>query len=394
MITITDKFQCCGCHACAAICPQNCISMQPDDEGFYYPKINVDLCIQCNRCEEVCPVMEGSTLDHTPIAYAAFNKNEAIRMASSSGGIFTLIAEEIINQGGVVFGACFDTDFNVVHDFTEQIVELAKFRGSKYVQSKIGSTYRLAKSFLDEGRMVLFTGTPCQISGLKAYLQKDYDCLICQDIICHGVPSPKVWRKYIEHRESCAAAAAQRIAFREKNEGWKRYSVSFLFKNNTEYRQTADKDLMMQAFLQNVCLRHSCYSCSFKTLSRQSDITLADFWGVENILPEMDDDKGTSLVLLHSEKGKKLFDVIRNQLRYQRVNLTEAIKYNTAAIKSADLNPKRSEFMRNIDAMDLNKAVKKYCGDSFWLKCKRIVYRVLSKIKRTIFVGSCNDVQK
>jgi len=327
-----------------------------------------------------------------PQAYACRNKDESVRLLSSSGGLFTLIAGQIISNRGVVFGASFGHDFTVSHSYAETMEELEGLRGSKYVQSKIGDTYKQIKGFLSQGQLVLFSGTPCQIGGLKAYLQNHYEKLFCVDIICHGVPSPKVWQKYVAYREKRAKSPTRRISFRRKDEGWKRYSVSFSFENNTEYLQTLDKDLYMQAFLRDICLRPSCYACNFKTLHRQSDITLADFWGIQHILPEMDDDKGTSLLLLNSNSGKKMFEGIKNQIAYQEVVMSHAIAYNQPAIKSALQNPKRKTFFKELDQMPFDKLVNRHCSDTAIVRAKkRVKFMVYSVLKS---MGLLNAVQK
>lgn len=378
-LEIKDKKDCMGCHACSNICPQSCISMDTDSEGFWYPKVNYDKCIKCGLCVKVCPTINKITVENNPKAYGCMNKNETVRLESSSGGIFTLVAEQIIDCDGVVFGVGFDEDFEVVHSYIERKEELNKFRGSKYVQSKIGDTYEEVKDFLKQGREVLFTGTPCQISGLKSYLGKEYDNLFTMDNICHGVPSPKVWDKYISYREKEAGSPPRRIAFRLKNEGWKLYSVSFLFNNDTEYRQTLRKDLYMRAFLKDVCLRPSCYECEFKSLHRQSDITLADFWGIQNILPEIDDDKGTSLIFVNSAVGQTMLDRIKNKIECKEVDIDKAVSYNSAAIKSVAYNPNREDFFGELDQLDFDKLVKKYCTDKLEVRVKR-------KVKSTIGV--------
>ena len=268
---------------------------------------------------------------------------------------------------------------HVVHSYTESMDELFKFRNSKYVQSHIGNTYQQAKVFLEKGRSVLFSGTPCQIGGLKAYLGKDFDNLIYQDIICHGVPSPKVWQKYVNYREKCAGAYVQRINFRRKNEGWKRFSISFLFNNDTEYHQPFDEDLMMTTFLRNTCLRPSCYNCSFKTIHRESDITLADFWKIQSLMPEMDDDKGTSLVIINSDKGKKLFDSIKEHTVSKETDFEEAIKSNKAMIESVQLPPAREAFFKDLDQCEFDKLVRKYCIDSAFIRIKRKILDILNK---------------
>jgi len=392
MITIVETQNCTGCYSCSSICPEHCIAMQSDSEGFWYPTADRDTCVECGLCEKVCPMQRKAEVKNDPQAYACRNKDESVRLLSSSGGLFTLIAGQIISNRGVVFGASFGHDFTVSHSYAETMEELEGLRGSKYVQSKIGDTYKQIKGFLSQGQLVLFSGTPCQIGGLKAYLQNHYEKLFCVDIICHGVPSPKVWQKYVAYREKRAKSPTRRISFRRKDEGWKRFSVSFSFENNTEYLQTLDKDLYMQAFLRDICLRPSCYACNFKTLHRQSDITLADFWGIQHILPEMDDDKGTSLLLLNSNSGKKMFEGIKNQIAYQEVGIIQAIAYNQPAIKSALQNPKRKTFFKELDQMPFDKLVNRHCSDTAIVRAKkRVKFMVYSVLKS---MGLLNAVQK
>ena len=238
MIKVEEKSRCSGCHACSNACPKNCIQMTSDEEGFWYPQVDKEKCINCGLCEKVCPIIHKWQPDdsRTTTAMAAINLNEEIRLKSSSGGIFTLIAEEIIKQGGVVFGAALTDDFRSVHHiYVDNTDDLEKLRGSKYVQSKIGDTYKQAKDYLDSGRKVLFTGTPCQIGGLYSYLRTPYENLFTQDIICHGVPSPMVWEKYIEGHERKASSKTNIVTFRNKANGWKAYSVFIGFDNYKEY---------------------------------------------------------------------------------------------------------------------------------------------------------------
>ena len=378
---INNKKDCMGCHACASICPKSCISMESDKEGFLYPNVDYNLCIRCKQCINVCPIINKEEVMNDPVAYSCINNDETIRLDSSSGGIFTLVAERVIARDGAVFGATFNDQFEVEHVFVETKENLEQLRGSKYVQSKIGNSYKKAKEFLDSGREVLFTGTPCQIAGLKSYLEKLYTNLSTMDIVCHGVPSPDVWHKYVEFRETEAGSLAQRIAFRRKDEGWKRFSVSFLFKNNTEYRQNLWNDLFMRAFLKDVCLRPACYDYKYKGLNRQSDLTLADFWGVQNILPKMDDDKGTSLIFVNSEMGQRLFNEVKDKMLYQEVDINEAVKYNSAAIKSVKYNPKRDGFMAEKESLPFDKLVAKYCNEPLQ---RRIRNKVRSGIKKIL----------
>jgi coenzyme F420-reducing hydrogenase beta subunit len=354
-----------------------------DEQGFLYPEVDEKNCSNCGLCEKICPITNPISNEkkiEDIRAYAAINSNEEIRLNSSSGGVFTLIANYVVENGGAVFGVGFDDNFNAVHKMAESINGIEEFRGSKYVQSTIGNTYKLAKESLDQGKMVLFTGTPCQIGGLYAYLRKDYENLITQDLICHGVPSPSVWQKYVEYRSTLALASVRRISSRRKNYGWKRFSVSFSFENDTEYLCPFPRDPFMRLFLDNYCLRPSCYDCSFKGKIRQSDITLADFWGVNNVLPEMDDDKGTSLIFVNSEKGRKIFDAIKSNLNYKPTAIEYAVKYNSAMISSVKPAKKQKQFWVDFNKKSFNKLEKKYCKPVKVSKLRII----LSKIKRKI----------
>ena len=385
MINIHEKAKCSGCGACRDICSVRAIDLVADDEGFLYPRINIEECIKCGKCDRICPIEnrrkkadEGNKI----IAYAAQTKDEYIRQNSSSGGIFTEIATYIINNGGIVFGAAFDETFKVIHIGVDDTDNLERLRGSKYVQSEIGNTYAQVKTYLESERMVLFTGTPCQIAGLYSYLGKNYDNLYTQDIICHGVPSPMVWKKYVEFREKKAAAKLRRPFFRHKKYGWKKYSVQFQFTNGTEYIQDISDDLYMRGFLRNLCLRPSCYHCAFKSKNRAADITLADFWRIEKICPELDDDRGTSLVILHSSRGRELFDKIKDNLIYQKTDFEGAIKYNPAMTESVPVNSDRSAFMKCIKEDGFKSAEKRYLSIPFISRVRKKIKTITQSIRR------------
>lgn len=380
MINIEDKTQCSGCFACASKCPKDAITMKEDDYGFKYPVVDKSKCINCGLCDRVCPIINNKEINNEPSAYACINKNENIRMKSSSGGIFTLIAEYILSQNGIVFGAAFNDLFEVEHISIEKIEELEKLRTSKYLQSSIGNSYKEAKTFLDEGRKVLFTGTPCQIEGLKRFLNNEYENLYTQDIICHGVPSPKVWKRYINYRRNSDKDILKKVNFRNKEKGWKEYSLKLVYSNKC-YSKTQKEEPYMRVFLSNLCLRDSCYACSFKKYNRISDLTLADFWGIDNIDKTLNDDKGTSLVIVNSNKGKKLFDYIKSSCIIKEVDLDEAIKYNKSFISSAGYNKNREGFFKELDNKDFIQLVKKYVPQPSLLKrCVRKVKRVIKKI--------------
>ena len=320
MVKIQDKTACCGCASCVQLCPKQCISFNEDNEGFRYPSVDFGSCIKCGLCEKVCPIIchEEPRLPLT--VYAAKNNDRFVRQQSSSGGVFTLIANEIVNAGGVVFGASFDKDWEVEHRYAEQLCDLAAFRGSKYLQSRIGDTYKKAEEFLKEGRQVLFSGTPCQVAGLKSFLRKEYDSLLTVDIICHGVPSPLVWRRYLE--ETAVDQKITEVNFRSKRESWKRYSVVIKSTDRVVLNQPYYENAYMKGFLSDIYLRPSCYACSFKKGSSGSDITLGDFWGIEASLPQFDDDKGVSAILVNTSRGGSLIESLgidRREVSYETV---------------------------------------------------------------------------
>lgn len=329
MIEIKDKSQCCGCNACVQRCPKQCIAMCEDEEGFLYPEVDEAICIDCGLCENVCPVINQADARIPLQVYAAKNTDEKIRMHSSSGGVFSILAEQTIKQGGVVFGARFDENWEVKHDYTETIDGVSVFRGSKYVQSKTGDTFKQAEQFLKQNRKVLFSGTPCQIVALKRYLKKEYENLLLVDFICHGVPSPGVWRKYLKQVIALTCdkntvsshlklllsernALVEGISFRDKRLGWQKYSFSLTLsttdesgnKNTVSLSESLNENLFMRGFLANLYLRPSCYACPANKGKSGSDITLGDYWGISSLMPDYDDDKGISAISVNTEKGK------------------------------------------------------------------------------------------
>lgn len=334
---------CTGCSACASICPTKSITMIEDKEGFLQPHIDADSCIKCHKCEKTCPIITPIKIptDFETQAYAAINKDEEVRMRSSSGGMFHALAKWTIEQGGVVFGARFNEQWEVVHDFTETIEGIKPFMRSKYVQSCIGDTFKQSKQFLDQGRQVLFVGTPCQIGGLKAYLRKEYDNLLVVDFICHGVPSPKVWREYIVGVGM--KDEIQDINFRDKHNGWKNFELSMTI-GTTKMYGTQRGDSYMKGFLNNIYLRRSCYNCQFKNIHRISDLTIADFWGIENICPEIDDDRGLSAIFVHTNKGQKAINLLQTHIQIWSQKIRDVTARNSAMTKSVPLSSKRNRF--------------------------------------------------
>lgn len=378
MIEIIDKSECCGCHACYSVCPKNAIKMIEDEKGFKIPKINKKLCINCGKCDKVCPIKNTINVENKPVAYAAYNKDEDTRLNSSSGGIFSLLAEYILNLNGVVFGAKFNENFEVVHDYITKKEDIPKLRGSKYVQSVIGNSYKDAKFFLEEGKYVLFTGTPCQIEGLLKYLNKEYDKLYTQDIICHGVPSPKVWNKYLKYRQNIDNAKIENVEFRNKKySDWENYEVCFKYENEI-YHVNHNKDSYMKAFLRDASLRDSCYACKFKSVNRASDILLADFWGINNLIPDFNDKKGLNLLIVNTTKGKNLIKNIDNLIEKRNVDVNQAIKYNRSCVESCKIPKMRETFFENINENNFEKVTEKFTVKS----SKSVIKRVLRKVKK------------
>ena len=372
------KKECCGCNACVNICEKQCIRMIVDEEGFAYPQIDTDKCVDCGKCKVVCPVDVNQDSHYSEPhfdAYVAYNKEKNIRQSSSSGGVFYALAEKIISEKGIVYGAAMTADCkHVQHISVSQEQELAHLQGSKYVQSGIGKVYKTIKGELKDGKKVFFTGTPCQIEGLKAFLGKDYENLICMDIICHGVPSQRVWREYLEEIENKAGAATRNVEFRNKKYGWRMYSLLIEFENGQTYRNVLKNDLFGQAFLQNLCLRPICHDCPFKKVNRVSDITIGDCWNVRNVIK--DDDKGLSLILIHSQKGRQLFEAVKETLTSVEIPSESVIKDNTPLYMSAISHPQREEFFSEVGLIPIKKLLKKYVGNKKTLKWK---LRILKK---------------
>ena len=381
MIAIENKELCCGCSACASICPKHCISMQEDGEGFLYPIVNESQCIDCGECERVCHELHPYG-ERSPIkVLAAVNTDEDVRMRSSSGGVFYSLAERAISEGGVVFGARFDENWQVVIDYSETLEGVKAFMGSKYVQARIETAYTDTKRFLQEGRKVLFSGTPCQIAGLHHFLKKGYDNLTTVDVICHGVPSPKVWRKYIN--EICGTPATiTSINFRDKSSGWSNFSLKiqyFCGDKTITQSNTKIEDPFMKAFLQNMILRPSCHNCQSKNGRSNSDITIADFWGIENVFPDINDEKGTSVVVFHTDKGRRCVEELG--IKTKETSLDMLKQYNTSYMRSAPRHPKRDTFFARIDKEKLTKVIDDCTKPTIKQRIKSLLRKIAMRIK-------------
>ena len=336
-----NRADCTGCEACANACPQNAIAMLRDAEGFAYPDIDHALCKECGRCDDVCPTLNfvkkyPKTL---PKIFAAINPDNKVRRHSSSGGVFGALSELILKDGGVIFGAGFDKDFHVVHKSARTLEELDNLRGSKYVQSQIGDVYRQVKDALKSTR-VLFSGTPCQCAGLKSFLGKDYDNLLTVDVICQGVPSPAVWEYYIDMFSY--AHEIKGVNFASKRFGWKFAHMEIDFADRESYLCPIHQDAYGGTYLCGLNGRPSCTACKFKFPNVQSDLTLGDALGVQDYAPDMFDERGTSIVLIHTPKGKDFFD--RAGLRTQAVDFLNVVTRNPRLTTSAIADNRRKVF--------------------------------------------------
>lgn len=384
MSNLCDEKSCTGCAACVNACPTEAVILREDTNGFVYPTIDEKSCISCKKCERACPVLNEKVVSTRTKAYAAVNSNQSIRDISTSGGVFTLLAEAVLDRGGVVFGASYNDDFSVSHRFAENTDELRRFCGSKYVQSDIGISYRQAELFLKEGRYVLFSGTPCQIAGLKSYLGNDYEKLICVDLICHGIPSPKVWQHYIDYRAAVDnnGVRASDINMRSKSTGWQRYSVEFRYSDKTYSKVFAD-DPYMYGYINDLYTRPSCFDCKFKGIERDSDFTLGDFWGIADKCPEMNDDKGTSLVFVHSEKAVAMWNEIC-KIQFKEVEPKAAVQWNPMAVKSTAYQENREAFFERYPTEDFEQLVFESVPKKASKRTSLLV-RIKNKVGRIIY---------
>lgn len=366
------SIDCVGCGACANACHMGYLNMAADKNGFLHPEIHEVSCIKCGACKKVCPVINKTRKEQPTIqAYAAYSVNKSIRLSSSSGGLFYTIAECIIENGGIVYGAAFDENLYLSHKAINTVEGLHALQGSKYIQSDIGLCFREIKEHLNTNKSVLFCGTPCQVEGLLRYLKKSYENLFTLDFICHGVPSPKVWQEYIKHQEKVFSSKPCSAFFRDKSNGWISFSSKMIFKNETEYLQIHKNDAFMKAFLQNISLRKSCYNCNFKTVNRNSDITMGDLWGIKNILPDVTDDKGVSVAFVQSEKGKHLLEQVKDSLWLQEIPSELAIANNSAMVKSVYEHNFRDYFFKNLGKQNFERLVEDCLNPSYYVRLRR-----------------------
>lgn len=379
MIQISKASDCCGCGACIQACPVGCISFVADKEGFLTPKVNEDECVQCGKCNRVCQ-MGNTQLEQIPDnVYAAQNINDEIRTHSSSGGIFYLIAEYVINHNGVVFGARFNEKWGVEHAYSETLQGIAEFMQAKYVQSDTSRVYKNVLHFLTQGRVVLFSGTPCQIAGLRRFLRKDYDLLICVDLACHGVPSPKVWHEYLN--SVAKGGKIMSVSFRDKSTTWQGYSLRIATDRGI-IKQHHELNPYLQLFQQGIIERQSCEQCPARGGRSNSDITLADFWGMDQILPQYNDNKGTSVLIVRSTKGREIVEALRKKMFLEEVSYTDVVKHNPALVYNRSFHHSRASFWRE-SSHNPAKAINTF-SKPFMPSKQELLKRSLSQMIRWI----------
>ena len=365
-INIINKKDCCGCNACGDVCSHNAIVFKTDMEGFWYPEVDKEKCTDCGLCEAVCPIINVKDLKKNdleqPVCYAAKHKNLEVVFDSTSGGLFSALAEKMYRDGGYVGGAIYDDNLEVKHYISNQKSDLPALRSSKYVESDLSGFYKEVKRLLKNGEKVLVCGCPCQMAALRAFLKKDYDNLLIADFICRGINSPLVGEKFGESLGKKYGSKLVWVKSKNKELGWRNLTAKYRFADGQNIYVTKDESLFTRGYLHtNAFCRPSCYDCRFKGFPRISDITLADFWGIEHVNPSMDDNLGTSLVLVNSEKGRAYYEAIQQKIRSVPVPFESMMAGNPALIKPLDApRVDRDVFFSDLQNHDFDTVANKY----------------------------------
>lgn len=383
MIKIQNKEDCCGCTACRSVCPKGCISMVADAEGYFYPQVDKNSCVDCHLCEKVCPIINQVSFDeYVPRAYAVQHSDDIIREESASGGAFTAIAEVVLEMGGCVYGGAFDEQFQVCHIRVDQISDLWKLRGSKYVQSDMKDIYTQVRRDLKDGRFVLFSGTPCQIAGLVKSLRSLYptDKLFLVDLVCHGIPSPHLWNIFVGQLKKRHGNLLY-ASFRNKHFGYAGSTMAMKFEQGKMRYLDRDVQFYKKLFFDDINSRPSCFYCRFKTVKRISDYTIFDCWHVNKVSPDMDDDKGATWVIVQSSKGEKLFDKIKPKVNSVEAPVEKAIELDgKLAVSCPKPNPRRTEFFEDAQRLSFEELLKKYFPMTLKKRFVNVMKPLLGKI--------------
>lgn len=375
-----DTLLCYGCKACEQKCPTLSIKMVPDNEGFYYPQIDKEKCINCRLCRKVCPHNENAYKKNNEFkkVFACIHKDDMVKFSSSSGGLFTALSDYVIDSGGIVFGAKYNESFDVEHSYAENKIAANAFKCSKYVQSDIKNTYKQTEEFLKKDKLVLFSGTPCQIAGLYSFLMRDYDNLVTVDLVCHGVPSPKVFKEYLKYVSNKYNSKIKYINFKEKSSGWLTPTINIKFENNSCYSKRLSDDIFIKLWSgMNLISRPACHNCKFTKTDRESDITIGDFWGIQNSMPDFMDDMGTSLLILNTSKGEKIFNKIKSRLKIRKSNI-ESIE-NPNLFFPTPVGVGRKNFFRDFNCKPFKYIVFKY-------NMMSIIIKIINKIKTYLVI--------
>lgn len=383
-INITDKEDCCGCTACKSICPRQAIEMIEDEEGFLYPRVNEEKCINCGMCKKVCPILNRKQeKKFEQKAYVLNNKNNKIRKESTSGGAFTEIAKYVLGKAGIVYGAAFNDAFEVEHQKVVKEEDLEKFRNSKYVQSNLKDVFIDVKENLDNEKWVCFSGTPCQIEGLNNYLKKDYEKLILVDVVCRAVPSPKLLRRYLQYirENNLNNEKIKSVSFRDKSKYGYKYTQMKITSKNKIYQNGVETDPYLRAFFNGYSIRKSCLNCKLKKRYRVSDFTMWDCFNIENFDKEMDDNIGTTRILIHTEKGQKIFNEIKDNFNYKEIEVDKIVSDSKELVNSTKLNSCNEKFFEDLNKMDINQLFIKYFPDTVKVKSERFMRKTLVNTK-------------
>lgn len=392
MIEIKDKKKCCGCTACFNKCPVSCISMRQDEEGFYYPVVDINKCIFCGLCEEACPIVNPSDKYDIGKAFAVQHKDSETLYHSAAGGAYSALGEYILERNGVVYGAAYNEKMVVEHVrvFTKE--QLPVFRSSKYVQSYQRDMFKSVEQDIKEGKLVCYSGTPCQIAGLRKYLGIDYDNLITVDLVCKGVGSPKVLKQYVDLMKKKYESDIVGMNFKRKTYGYHSSTMSVDFDNGKSYSMGGITDLMMRSFRANICLRPSCYECAFKGKDRVSDLTIFDCWNYKHLTGKKDNDKGHTSVLVHTNKGLEMLKQCDDKLTIDIIDRDKAIELDGVMVcNSVGIHPRRNNFMKDLESDGLEvavfnnipiKVIERLLDSSKWVLHKMRVLNFLKKFKR------------